>query len=141
MSRLHHPLLCGAPYTRQAIMLNVRRSSLLRCVVLPVMSLAFLSACHKWVPLEPPVARTIAEKGPGAVRVTLADSSQVVLDGPRISGDSLVARDGGIGMAIDDAREIEVRQTKVLATVGLITGVAAVAAFGWAVAVSASWRR
>jgi hypothetical protein len=78
-------------------MLYFRRSPFLRRVVLPITLLAFLSACHKWVPLEPPVAQAVAERDPGTIRVTLADGSQVVLKEPRISGDSL--------MALEDVKE------------------------------------
>ena len=113
----------------------VRCSPLLLRVWLPLALLAFLSACHTWVPLEPPVAQAIAEVEPGTVRVTLVDSSQVALRDPRISGNRLVALDDTVGVALDDVQQIEARRTKVLATVGLIFGGAVVAAFGFAVAV------
>jgi len=113
----------------------VRCSPLLLRVWLPLALLAFLSACHTWVPLEPPVAQAIAEVEPGTVRVTLVDSSQVALKDPRISGNRLVALDDTVGVALDDVQQIEARRTKVLATVGLIFGCAGVAAFGFAVAV------
>ena len=111
-------------------MLYVRRSLLLRRVVLPLTLLTFLSTCHKWVPLEPPIAQAIAEEEPGTVRVTLADSSRVVLKEPRISGDSLVALDDTVGVALDDVQQIEARRTKVLATVGLVSGTVVLAYFG-----------
>ena len=103
-------------------MLYFRRSPLLRRVVLPLTLLAFLSACYKWVPLEPPVAQAITEEEPGTVRVTLTDYSRMVLEEPRVSGDSLIALDDTVRVALDDVRQIEARRTKVLATVGLIAG-------------------
>ena len=106
-----------------------RRSPLLRRVVLPLTLLAFLSACHKWVPLEPPVAQAIAEEEPGTVRVTLADSSRVVLKEPRISGDSLVALDDTVRVALDDVQQIEARRANTPATIGLVVGSLA-AAYG-----------
>ena len=76
-------------------MLYFRGSRVLRRVILPLTLLAFLSACHKWVPLEPPVAQAIAEAESGTIRVTLADSSRVVLQARynEIEGDSLYAID------------------------------------------------
>ena len=113
-------------------MLYFRRSPLLRRVVLPLTLLAFLSACHKWVPLEPPVARAITEKDPGTVRVTLADSSQVVLKEPRISGDSLIAFEDGkepqtVALLLEDLQRVEEKRANTPATVGLIVGSLALA--------------
>ena len=112
-------------------MLYFRRSPFLRRVILPLTLLAFLSACHKWVPLEPPVAQAVAEEAPGTVRVTLADGSQVVLKEPHISGDSLVAFEDGkepqtVALLLEDVRQAEVRRTNVPATVGLVFGIAVV---------------
>ncbi len=110
-------------------MLYFRRSPFLRRVILPLTLLAFLSACHKWVPLEPPVAQAIAEEEPGTVRVTLADDSRVVLKEPRVSGDSLVALDDTVRVALDDVQQIEARRANTPATIGLVVGSIA-AAFG-----------
>jgi hypothetical protein len=112
-------------------MLCFRRSPLLRRVILPLTLLAFLSACHKWVPLEPPVAQAVAEEEPGTVRVTLADGSQVVLKEPHISGDSLVAFEDGkepqtVALLLEDVRQAEVQRTNKPATVGLVFGIAVV---------------
>ena len=76
-------------------MLYFRRSPCLRRVILPLTLLAFLSACHKWVPLEPPVAQAIAETESGTIRITLADSSRMVLKTGymEIEGDSLYSVD------------------------------------------------
>ena len=106
-------------------MLRYRRSLCLRRVVLPLTLLAFMSACHKWVPLEPPVAQAITEEQPGTVRVTLTDNSQTVLEAPRVSGDSLVAIDGSV--ALDDVQRAEAKRANTPATIGLVVGIAAVA--------------
>ena len=115
-------------------MLYFRRSPFLRRVILPLTLLAFLSACHKWVPLEPPVAQAIAEQQPSTVRVTLADSSQVVLKEPHISGDSLVAFEDGkdaqaVALLLEDLQRVEERRANTPATIGLVVGSIA-AAFG-----------
>ena len=122
-------------------MLYFRRSPFLRRVVLPLTLLAFLSACHKWVPLEPPVAQAIAERDPGTVRVTLADSSRIVLKEPHIMGDSLIAFEDGkepqtVALPLEDLRQVEEQRTNVLATVGLVTGIAVVT---FVVVVVAAW--
>jgi len=110
-------------------MLYFRRSPFLRRVILPLTLLAFLSACHKWVPLEPPVTQAITEGEPGTVRVTLSDGWQRVLKEPHISGDSLVALDDTVGVALDDVQQIEARRANTPATIGLVVGSIA-AAFG-----------
>jgi hypothetical protein len=112
-------------------MLYFRRSPFLRRVVLPLALLAFLSAFYKWVPLEPPVAQAVAEEEPGTVRVTLADSSRIVLKEPHIMGDSLIAFEDGkepqtVALPLEDLRQVEEQRTNVPATVGLVFGIAVV---------------
>jgi hypothetical protein len=108
-------------------MLYFRRSPFLRRVVLPLTLLAFLSACHKWVPLEPPVAQAITEEEPGTVRVTLADNSRVVLKEPHISGDSLIAFEEGkepqtVALLLEDLQRVEEKRANTPATIGLVVG-------------------
>ncbi len=115
-------------------MLNFRRSPLLRRVVLPLTLLAFLSACHKWVPLEPPLAQAITEGEPGTVRVTLSDGWHRVLKEPHISGDSLVAFEEGkepqtVALPLEDLQRVEEKRANTPATVGLVVGSLA-AAYG-----------
>ncbi len=108
-------------------MLYFRHSPFLRRVILPLTLLAFLSACHKWVPLEPPVAQAIAEEEPGTVRVTLADNSRVVLKEPHISGDSLVAFEEGkeaqtVALPLEDLQRVEEKRADTPTTIGLVVG-------------------
>ncbi len=115
-------------------MLYFRRSPFLRRVILPLTLLAFLSACHKWVPLEPPVAQAIAERDPGTVRVTLADSSRIVLKEPHIMGDSLIAFEDGkepqtVALLLEDLQRVEEKRANTPATVFLILGAAVLAFF------------
>ena len=107
-----------------------RSSRFVRRVVLPLTLLAFLSACHKWVPLEPPVAQAITEEESGTVRVTLTDNSRMVLKEPRVSGDSLVALGDTVGVALDDVQQVEGRRANVLATVFLVAGAGVLALVG-----------
>ena len=115
-------------------MLYFRRSPFLRRVILPLTLLAFLSACHKWVPLEPPVAQAISETEPGTVRVTLADNSRVVLKEPHVSGDSLIAFEEGkepqtVALPLEDLQRVEEKRANTPATVFLILGAAVLAFF------------
>ena len=102
-------------------MLYFRRSRFLRFVILPLMLIAFLPACHKWVALEPPIALAIAEES-GTIRVTLTDNSRMVLKEPRVSGDSLVALGDTVGVALNDVQQVEGRRPNVLATVLVVSG-------------------
>jgi hypothetical protein len=114
-----------------------RGSPFIRFVMLLAL-VSFLSACHKWVPLEPPVAQALAEEEPGTARVTLANGRQIVFKEPRVSGDSLtglveqpsyiergkIKRDTQpISILLDDVRSIEERRTNVPATVGATLGI------------------
>ncbi len=112
-------------------MLYFRRSPLLRRVVLPLTLLAFMSACHKWVPLEPPVARAIAEAESGTIRITLADSSRMVLKARRIEGDSLYATDEkthAVTLPLHDVLAVEEEKTDGAMTALLIGGIVLVVA-------------
>lgn len=71
-------------------MLRIRRSPLMRAVVLPITLGSFLSACHKWVPVDDPVAENIAEDQPRQVRVTTESDQVVVLDKPVVREGSVV---------------------------------------------------
>ena len=104
-------------------MLYFRRSPFLRRVILPLTLLAFLSACHKWVPLEPPVAQAITEQEPGTVRITLTDNSRVVLKEPRVSGDSLIALGYTVGVPLEEVQQVEAQRANTPATIGLVVGV------------------
>jgi hypothetical protein len=116
---------------------RVRRSVLVRSFLLPFALLLWLSACHKWVQLEPPVDRAIVQEKPGTVRLTLADTSQIVLVDPGVKGDSLIGTlpETGwmrkdpqtVAVNLQDVQEIHERRTKVAATIGLTLGAMVVA--------------
>jgi hypothetical protein len=105
-------------------------------VVLTAVALCvLLSSCHKWVSLDRPTTQAIDEQPSATIRVTLADSSRKVLTLPRVRGDSLIAFEDTLAVALDDVRKVEVRRTDVLATVGLATGITVASLFGFALAV------
>ncbi len=114
-------------------MLYFRRSPFLRRVILPLTLLAFLSACHKWVPLESPVAQAIAETESGTIRITLADSSRVVLKTGymEIEGDSLYSVDVNtrpVTLPLSDVLVVEEKKLEGGKTALLIGGIVLVVA-------------
>jgi hypothetical protein len=56
------------------------------------------AACSAWKQVE--VSPTALATGPAKVRVTRADGGRVVLDSPRIVGDSLYGQGGGREMVL-----------------------------------------
>jgi hypothetical protein len=121
-------------------MLYFRRSRFLRFVVLPLALVSFLSACHKWVDLKPPIERAFAEEQPESVRLTLVDDSVLAVKTPTVEGDTLfalaadrweevptgVSRDGvpitervypSLTVPLDQIRQVEVRRPNTVGTI------------------------
>lgn len=91
------------------------------------MLLWYVPACTTWqVTQGVTPQQLIADRHPPAVRVTLPDSSRIVLDEPSIEGDSLVgfvgAKDSSVAAA--DITQIAVRKVSTGKTVGLVFGLA-----------------
>jgi hypothetical protein len=98
---------------------------------------SWLSSCHKWVPLEPPIEPAIEESDPGTVRITLANGRLVTVKEPFVSGDSVVGtveetywergkmlrEQRATSIALSSVQKIEVRRADPLATMGTIIGV------------------
>ena len=109
-----------------------RRSKFQRHIVIPLMLICLLSACHKWVPLESPLEQALAEHH-GKVRLTLEDGQRVELESVFVARDSVFWRahdDVGLGAMrsafgapLSDVAKAEVRKTDVVGTVGLVVGV------------------
>ena len=102
-----------------------RRSKFQRHLVIPLMLVCFMAACHKWVPLEAPVEQALSEHH-GKVRLTLEDGRRVEYG----SGPAALAfwhSRAQPDTALSDIPKAEVRKTDVGATVGLVVGVAAAA--------------
>ena len=113
-----------------------RRSKFQRHLVIPLMLVCFMSACHKWVPLESPLEQALAEHH-GKVRLTLEDGQRVELESVFVARDSVFrdifgATRSGVGVPLSDVAKAEVRKTDVVGTVGLVVliGVAASLAGG-----------
>ena len=113
-----------------------RRSKFQRQLVIPLMLTCFLSACHKWVPLDSPVERPLAEYH-GKMRLTLKAGHRIEVDSVYVARDSvfwrahddagLSATRSGFSVPLSDVAKAEVRKSDVVGTVGLVVGLAAAA--------------
>jgi hypothetical protein len=92
----------------------------------------FVPACTAWhVEQGVTPQQLIADRHPTAVRVTLPDRSQIVLHQPTIAaGDSLVGIVDGLasGFATSDVSQVAIRKASPGRTVGLVIGLASIAA-------------
>ena len=95
-------------------------SNFQRRIVTPLMLVCFMAACHKWVPLEPPVEQALAEHN-GKARITLEDGQRVEFNSARVAEEfwhGSVQRD----TAFSSVAKAEVRKTNVVGTVGFLVG-------------------
>jgi hypothetical protein len=84
-----------------------------------------LVACTSWRVQDMPPAELFQHKQPSRLQVSRADSSKVVIDHPRLAGDSLFGETRGNSIAIPlaDVQGVAVRKGDTGNTVGLIVGV------------------
>jgi hypothetical protein len=102
---------------------------LVACILLP----CCLLACSTWKTQEASPQQVLADEQPAKVRVTLTDGSQVVLEQPVVSGDTLTGlREGEqVSISLASVSELELRKGDTVKTIalttGIVVGVAAVA--------------
>jgi len=91
-----------------------------------VLSLA-LAGCSSWQVQDVAPAQLFENGPPERLRITRGDSTQVVMDQPRLGTDSLVGVSAGAPVAIPltDVRALAVRKGDTGKTLGLIAGVTA----------------
>ena len=96
--------------------MNVRR--FIACILLP----CYLVACTSWKTQEASPQQVLADDQPDKVRVTLTDGSQVVLEEPAVSGDTLSGLDDStpVHIPLADVADVEVRKTDIIPTVALV---------------------
>ena len=86
-----------------------RGSSVIRA--LGLCALVASSGCHVWVPTQLGPSQQFVN---GRARLHRADGTTVVVEGPRVEGDSIVGRppnsSAHIGVAQADVRSVEVRR-------------------------------
>lgn len=119
-----------------ATALGSRRSPLLQCLIGPCLSLIVcLSACHKWVVLDPPFSAALAEQKPSAVRATLPMHSVIVYR-PSVNQDTLTgwhrasetSQTPPIRLPVSSIESLETRRGNTAGTVGIVLGIGVVAA-------------
>ena len=76
-----------------------------------ICALAIASGCHVWVPTELGPSKPFVN---GRARLHRVDGTMVLMEGPRVEGDSIVGRPPNsaahIGVAQADVRSVEVRR-------------------------------
>ncbi len=66
------------------------RSRHIRRVLVPVMAVSLLSACHHWKVQEMAPAQVVTEKEPDKIRLTMLDGDRMELADPMISNGEIV---------------------------------------------------
>jgi hypothetical protein len=78
---------------------------------LEAFALLVVSGCHVWVPTELGPSKQFVN---GRTRLHRGDGTTVVMEGPRVEGDSIIGRPPNsgarIGVAQSEVRSVEVRQ-------------------------------
>ncbi len=95
--------------------MTVRR--IIACILLP----CYLVACTSWKTQEASPQQVLADEQPDKIQVTLTDGSQLVLEEPAVSGDTLSGLDAGTPVHIPLA---DVSSIAVQGTDGVKTGLA-----------------
>jgi len=95
--------------------MTVRR--IIACILLP----CYLAACSSWKTQEASPQQVLEDEQPDKVQVTLTDGSQLVLEAPVVSGDTLSGLDDGTPVHIPLAN---VSSIAVKGTDGAKTGLA-----------------
>ena len=96
------------------------------CVLLP----AYLAACSSWYVQEVSPQQLVTEEQPEKIRVTLTDGSQLQIEHPRVSGDTLMGyevrgrRYSGqqVNIPLSDVTDLAIQRTSAGKTTALIFG-------------------
>jgi len=102
----------------------------------PIMLAAGLSACTRWQVQSVSPQQVLETRQPQKMRVTRTDSTEVVLEQPRIVSDTLYGISAGTpragnhpsgeGIALADVSQVAIRRTDPAATTAVVLGSAAV---------------
>jgi hypothetical protein len=122
-------------------MIALKRASPVRRVVGCVLIASYLPACTSWRMQEVSPAQVVAEQQPEKIRVTLTDSSQVTLQRPSVSGDTLrgveqvgqtsrVVTRGHSAIPLSNVAYVSVSETSAGKTAGLVIVGLGVVVFG-----------
>jgi hypothetical protein len=127
------------------------RSRYARRVLVPVMAVSLLSACHTWKVQELTPSQVVAEKQPGRIRLTTLDGDKIQIGDPTVSNGEIVGhpvrRNAGgyyravrsetLRLATDSVARIEVREINGPVTaIAVLFGLVVVGVVAFAVAMS-----
>jgi hypothetical protein len=97
-----------------------------------------LAGCSSWRVEQVSPAQLLSERGPVPVRIVRSDGSRLVLEQPKVSGDSLSGFSDGRRRAVPlrDVNSVATRHgdvgKSVLVGLGIVGGAFAIAAIGYA---------
>jgi hypothetical protein len=108
----------------------VKENDMMRRTLSVLVSLSWLvSGCTSWKTQEVAPATYIQSNRPEKIRITLQDSTRLVVQGPAVVGDSIVGTVEHVSarhaVAVSDVLSYEARRPSTSKTVGLVAGVAA----------------
>ena len=112
------------------------RNKQIRFVLVPLMEVSVLSACHTWKVQELTPSQVVAEKQPGKIRLTMLDGDRIQIGDPavfdgeivghpvrKVTGHDRIVRSDTLRVSIDSVTRIEIRETDTLATgIGVLFG-------------------
>ena len=105
-------------------MCKYRSSTFLRLIVLPLTLMAFLSGCHKWVPVHATIEDAVAASRLESVRITMSDGRILDLKNATVEGDSVIGfAPQRTALPIEQVQTVERRKGDTLGTVGLVVGI------------------
>lgn len=117
----------------------VRRPFHRQAVVL-LTGVCFMTACHRWVPLEAPVSQTLAEHE-GKLRLTLEDDEQIIGDSAWVAGDTvflMADAEETSGVPLSAVVGAETRESNAVGVVAITAAAAGVVGLG-VIAFTAGW--
>ena len=126
------------------------RTRYVRRVLVPVMAVSVLSACHQWKVQEMTPSQVVSEKEPGKIRLTMLDGDRIQIGDPmvangeivghpvrRVTGHNRVIRSDTVRVVADSVSAVEIRQTDAFATgIGVLFGIVAAAGVAILIALS-----
>lgn len=119
------------------------RSRYARRVLVPVMAVSVLSACHHWAVHEMAPAQLVTEKEPDRVRLTMLDGGAIEITDPWLSGGEIAGHPTGVDafgsrrvissatlrVPIDSVAYAETRKADIVAMIALIAPVVGLIVF------------
>jgi hypothetical protein len=102
-------------------------ASLPRCVVAPTLFVSLFAACNSWSAQSVSPREFFSGRAPREVRITRADSSKLVVQNPRLHGDSVIgdtldSAAKGQTVPLSEIQAIEIRRNDPTKTTLFVVG-------------------